>query len=294
MHGRLFSKLSINSKIILIWYSTCICKLSLKCLWSLWIFAIDISGLPRGYFLLSKSDICPGLIFRLSLNLSPMYLQNNSSTIGTFMQSWERQLMTRVEVDCSTSDRSGVIVRLALSHLLLLLNELDSNMFLLTAQADPTLANEHSPLFGHDVRKMLSSMENLPIFHTIQEGVLSGKFSQASLEKAGVPGQSSSSLAGFEHTDISYSVSSIKLPCLRLSANVAESVTAVHFLTMLILAWPYHYCGGERLCTELHRYTSMLLSRPGLELLQNEVAGLRQQLTSILSYYKSCCHEECK
>src|SRR5688572_27394512 len=84
-------------------------------------FAIDISGLSRGYFLLSKSDIHPGLIFSLSLNLSPMYLQNNSSKISTFIQSWERQLMTRVEVDCSTSDRSGVIVRLAVSHLLSLL-----------------------------------------------------------------------------------------------------------------------------------------------------------------------------
>nr|AHC94359.1 phytochelatin synthase 1a [Lumbricus rubellus] len=253
------------------------------------------SGLSRGYFLLSKSDIRPGLIFRLSHHLSPMYLQNNSSQISTFVQSWERQIMTRVDVDCSTSDRSGVVVRLAVSRLLSLLNELDSSTFLLTAQADPTFSSEHSPLYGRDVRKMLSSMESLPIFHAIQEGVLSGKFPQASLEKAGVPGQSSSSLAGFEHTDVAYSVSSANLPCLRINANVVESVTAVHFLTMLILAWPYHHCGGERLCTELHRYTSVLLSRPDLELLKNEVARLRQQLTSILSYCKSCCHEDgCK
>lgn len=241
----------------------------------------ETSGFSRGYFLLSKSHIGRGLLFRLSSNLGPMNLANK---MRDFIRDWEELLKTKHD-DISNDDSR--IVESTVARLLTLFDRLDDDTFLLTAQVDPTFSGD-----GHDIRLLLSSLENLPIFHDIRQGLSSGKFDGRSLVKAGIAGRSSSSVVTSHEQTTDVDTTSSSFPCHRLNRNVAEAVTCTHFLAMLIVSWPYHCCTYHTFGMELHAYTLRLLSNAGCDLLRNESARIRQQITSILQYSKSCSSVE--
>jgi len=68
-----------------------------------------------------------------------------------------------------------------------------------------------------------------------------------------------------------------------------------HYLTMLMLFWPYPEvsdCRGARLETLVERQLDNC-EATGRQLLHNEVNQLRQQFQSVLGYVSKCCNCHC-
>jgi len=73
------------------------------------------------------------------------------------------------------------------------------------------------------------------------------------------------------------------------------STSRAHYLTMLLLFWPYPEvadCRGTRLQT-LVEWQLDKCGATGRQLLQNEANQLRQQFRSVLGYVSKCCNCHC-
>ena len=234
------------------------------------MIGFSVVGLSRGYFLLSRNQVSPGLLFRLSSDFSPVGMD---SKLSAFLHSWEKLLTT----DISCSDLIGTdIAELTALQLVRSLSLIDQEAHLITTQLNSAFAEEISyHRYARNVQQMLKSLESLPIYDIIYTRTVLAE--RSTLDRAGSPNQ-----------NLMSTIESNEKPKEAL-ANFGM-LTPTHFLTMFLLSWPYHRCTESTFGTALHKYTSSQLARPDCELLQNESSRLKQQLASIISYAKGCCH----
>ena len=184
--------------------------------------------------------------------------------------------MTRVDAD-SREDNS-VVAMLAVRQLIDLFDILDDDEYLLTTHigghsSEPDEASSSL----HDLNAaigLLRLIEALPLYRLVERAVVSSQ--PSSVRKAGVAGQTSPSSPTEGCCDLPQSTEVLN-----------AMMTSSHFLTMLLLSWPYHRCSSQTHGLILQKYVAEILALFGREPVDNESARLRQQLALILGYAKS-------
>ncbi|ESO10002.1 hypothetical protein HELRODRAFT_72755 [Helobdella robusta] len=92
--------------------------------------------LPRGYILLSRNELNPGLLFRLSSYFSPIGLD---SRLRYFFKSWDNVLsIDLTNVDCVGIDAA----EMAVVQIIRLLGQLENGIHLMTAQINAKYAEK--------------------------------------------------------------------------------------------------------------------------------------------------------
>lgn len=223
----------------------------------------ESSGLSRGYFLLSKNQFNPGLLFRLSPFFSPLAM---SSKLTFFLKAWEDLLFT----DLVCTDVTGSeVAEMAVLEVVGLLGKLHPDVYLITTQLDDKFAEVISyKRYLNSINKLLSSLEGLPFF-----SVLSSRCKNAEQLKLNHAG--------------SASVTDLNEEC-GLIRDVVGSLKPLHFLAAFMLSWPYRGCKPFSIGSNLHKYFLSQLNRPSCESLHNECARMTQQLHSLVGYNKKC------
>ena len=135
----------------------------------------------------------------------------------------------------------------------------------LQCEANDDISKEHQSA----VVDIIQALESLPLFSLIREAVI----------------ESDSAVK------VSDSSEQIVSNCRLLKCTTARA----HYITMLVLFWPYPEVSGC-LGTWLLKLVDHQLntcSTVGHQLLQNEVNQLRQQFRSVLGYVNTCCNCHC-
>jgi len=244
----------------------------------------------------------PAILFRLSSSLSPLVVERSDSGMLKFLQTWQAWLLE------SFSGRAGVeAVKLAIHRLLTLVQLLDDNSSILTTHS--TLSAEAGVLVAnHDhIRRLTELIQKLGIFNLVEDILVSSD--RTSVVKFGTP--SSSPMLGNENS-VSCEAAVNKVQSLSSACDAVQlasdnsgvstehehiQLQSSHFLVVLLLSWPYHRCNGDTYGLTLQQYMTSQLSavkrHEDFELLQNEIARLRQHLSNIINYtcrLNHCCH----
>lgn len=226
-----------------------------------------ISALPRGYFVLGKNQHLPLLLFRFATSLS--HHASELDTSAAFVNKWCKWL------DSPSLDQSDASLSFdAIGNLLQAFSELAADDYLLTTQLDincPTdVSNEH----GCAVSELILDIEHLALFTQVKSAI--GETSAALVAKSGVVARENKVCSKRD-----------PMPCI-----LSASVNPAHFISMLILAWPYSKCGPTKAHHVAQRVAIELSSSSVL--LQNEVRQLRQQFELVLSYKEKCLNCQCR
>ena len=157
----------------------------------------------------------------------------------------------------------------SLGHLV----DTDHQDYLLTTQVDITCPEKLSTEHNCVVHEVIKDLENLSLFGVIRDTV--SNIDATVLKSAGL---AESKVRGCSRLGV-------KFQC-----SMDIEVKPEHFLTMLLLSWPYVKC--ERQSVYGHRVLRAVTSQVvnSSPVLQNEVAQLRQQLQLVLDYSSSCTH----
>ncbi|ESO10000.1 hypothetical protein HELRODRAFT_167837 [Helobdella robusta] len=232
------------------------------------------SDLPRGYFLLSKSQLSPALLFHPSSHFSPLGMDD---TLTNFFKLWENLLCT--ELTSSDPNRQLDVADWIVDEVVRLLAEVQGHVHLLTAYLDPKLSEDRHLAYPSKVSSMINTLESLPLFSCIKSR--SPPLNFDSICHAGSSSNFTNTANDSTTPDDAISIE------LR---DVLHSLTPDHFLVMFLLSWPYHRCKRQTVGSSLHLYITTQLSRVQSKLLQNECSRLRQQLASIINFTKNSFH----
>lgn len=149
------------------------------------------------------------------------------------------------------------------------------------------------------VKQLLHGLESLPVYSIVEECLAKNPEDCRLLEEQGIvssmitckPGDKTPSPrkdSGGGETD------AVQEEALIVSAECQGcelSLHASHYLTMLLLAWPTQKCGNN--CSNALRkalYTQLCCAP---SILQDEVAQLTRQLSTLLQHQKACANCHC-
>ncbi|XP_065669345.1 uncharacterized protein LOC100213020 isoform X3 [Hydra vulgaris] len=255
--------------------------------------ALDgVTGLPRGYIVLRKTEEMPLLLFRLS-NIFRVTIATNSvsqSSMAKFMRSWRTFLKNG---SVKIADSLDVTIGQTLAGLNEALKELLEGDSVFNTQFNTHCIDTLPPDHISAVRKLLASLENTEIYQIIHSMVSKFKknfFQSRSnfisnqctcIERVGKPFVNEIDTS----THDGRKVLTTKTNPSTLLDNSKELVTDSHFITMLILCWPYSLNNTNDISTYLARHVEKVLLN-GDDLLVNEVKQLRHQIQSLLELIK--------
>ena len=134
------------------------------------------------------------------------------------------------------------------------------------------LSSEHSCA----VQELLADLSQLPLYGPVNDTLLAMDSDTCA---AGAPG------SGLR--ECSKMSKGVKVPCA-----VDVQISQTHFVLMLLLSWPYVKCGavnGQQMARLVA--TEMLGAS---QVLQNEVAQLRQQFELVFDYTAQCKNCQCR
>lgn len=140
------------------------------------------------------------------------------------------------------------------------------NLSMLQCEANDDISKEHQCA----VVDIVQALESLPLFSLVKEAIDEAD----GVATVGACSNSTQSVTN-------------GLPSCR--------TMRVHYLTMLILFWPYSEvagCRGSRLQKLVYDQLENC-EAVGCQLLRNEVRQLRQQFQSVLGYVNKCCSCHC-
>ena len=250
-----------------------------------------LSGLPRGYLQLRRSDTVPLVLFRWADALSLPMLDADQvplKSTGTmrFMQTWEAWLTQHA----SHVEESGVL-QAAIGVLVETLGMLQEGEAVLSTQMDiccpETISSEHQCV----VRELLTSLESMPTFRAVSAYLLQNqeKSEQASIAQKTLVGKAVCrvSLASVGR-QLSEQAGDIDQGSLNTGCEI--EVTLAHFITVILLSWPALKC-GHVVRNSLWKVVQAQLccTKP---VLQDEMTQLTRQLRMLMQHQERCmdCH----
>ena len=255
-------------------------------------------GLPRGYIVLRKTEEMPLLLFRLS-NIFRVTIATNSvsqSSMAKFMRSWRAFLKNSSVNNFDSLDATMGRTLGALNEALKELLEGDSvfntqfNTFCINM-----LPNDHISA----VHKILASLEKTDIYqivHSMVNNFKKSNFPQSRNNTTSIQGccsciervgksvaHKTDQCTQDEHriTGAKENIQGSEFE----NVNSKELVTDSHFITMLILCWPYSLDNTNDISTFLARHVEEVLLGCD-DFLTNEVKQLRHQIQSLLVLIK--------
>lgn len=231
------------------------------------------TNLPRGYFVLSKNQFSPGILFRLSPFFSPL---SRNIELVLFFNAWDGLLATGLsKCDMSGSD----VAEMALAEVLKFMADIKNDVSLLSIQFNSSILEEvYHGCYSHHIIQMINSLESIPLYDIICKNT-----SHISHDVMVHAGQSLDVMSLSEINNQSMTDELI---------TALKCITTTHFLTMFMLSWPYEGCKRKTFSSNLHAYTASQLAQSGPEL-QKESARIRLQLSSIFEYIKNCYPSSC-
>ena len=118
--------------------------------------------------------------------------------------------------------------------------------------------------------QLLNDIESTDLYKTIENNLNAGKFKN--LSKIGI----------------------VALPpnCSLPSSNctLINGISSAHFLTILILSWPYTMEKGT-FGNTLSMYADNIVAK-ATDLLRNEILNLKKQLATVFEVFSCCCKDE--
>eukprot|EP00794_Sanderia_malayensis_P017793 gene17793-19570_t len=224
---------------------------------------IDVStGLPRGYMTVSRQrELLPLLIFRVSSALAAT-CENINEDMRSCMDQWNQWLLEPLDQKdiLSNEQEKYRILGESVKQLLQLLHVLPENCCMLTTQIDMTCEGASCDHVCA-ICRLLHDIEATDLYKLIHNNANISYF-KADLAKTGrlarwpkLPGDNQADCSQF------------------------NELTSSHFLTVLLLAWPY--CKQEDTNGgSLELYTNHVLENSS-DLVRNEMKNLRKQLATI-------------
>jgi len=229
------------------------------------------TGKSRGFITLRKSGLYPNLLFRLPEQWN-VNIDNLHPNTKAFVSAWNAWLDTEAT---SPDVQASSMVHKAVQHLVTALSNMSTDgthYTVLTTQMNTYckvgLSSEHVCALS----QLLQTVQACSVYQNVCEA----------LPDLPAAAQQAGSCKG-ENTCQAKSTSCPK---------ILIQVTAYHFLTVILLMWPYKR-GGDAYVTHgalLHKITKKLLAQ-STPILQNEICQLQHQLDSIfgnLGYTKMC------
>ena len=237
---------------------------------------------------MKKSTVAPLLIFRISDNLN-ITLPTFSNMSG-FLTQWNQWL--DAETENTDIDEKTVQVQ-AIEEFLSALAQLPDDHSVLTTQIDVQCPDEltHEHLCAS--RNLMSSLEELKFFRLIQQKL--AKTENAAAKRAGLAATSPEVLtpegngtqASLARKGLNATVS---INCERCESPM--SLEPAHFVTMLLLAWPYKTANSKSNGQLLNNMVQRQVPQSS-QVLNNEITQLQNQFSSVLGYMR--CHScQCK
>lgn len=255
------------------------------------------TGHPRGYIIMRKTQEMPLLLFRLSntFRVTIATEKLSSSNMAKFLKSWKEFL--------KMTDCCGVCENLedAVTYALKSLNESLAALFeeesVFTTQFNTCCIDVLPTEHVDGVEKLLKSIESLKIYEVVKNWFANFKFNNQGVVKPKSMCRCSSRRSRISRVGVSYSKRpeyysenesnstdhSVESSCRNKGENL---VTQNHYVTMLLLSWPYpqHTQPGYVCC--LYKYVEDSM-KDCEEILDNEVRQLKQQINSLILMVKS-------
>ena len=178
---------------------------------------------------------------------------------------------------------SDSVIKEAVQVLFSLLKSLPDGHTLLTTQVDVKCPHSITPEHICAIRLLKAALETIPVYVSVGEVLRNSDFAKTDLLKAGMP-----------NSILSAQVGSGKSIC-KVAQNACGAVLDLqpeHFVTMLLLAWPYQ--------DEIKDSPGDLLAKVMAEQLKDssaelnvEVEQLNKKLKSVLGFHQKCSGCKC-
>ena len=220
---------------------------------------------------LSKTDAQPLLMFRVShaLSIAGGKAESTSDGMNTFVHNWNSWLLA------SDSIPEDDIVQTATRKLLEAVKQMTNDEYLLTTQVDLRCPESMSDEHQCAVDELVHGLNDLTIISSIKEIVSQSDFSE-SVNQIGRLAMTKKACRAILDSHPESRSEPMEKVCS------FTQLEASHFISALLLAWPYQQCHDSN-GNCLLRLTTQELSKRSLAL-NNEISQLRQQLTIVFRF----------
>ncbi|KAK3096437.1 hypothetical protein FSP39_000108, partial [Pinctada imbricata] len=232
--------------------------------------ALDVSvGKPRGYMIMSRYEGSSMLtLFRISSSFSVTYPGAYTDDVSDFVTKWQSWLAE----ECSDDIDEKRLIHTAVSRLLQFSTTITSCESVLTTQVDFQCLSENHAC---ECNGLLDALDSTDVFKEIKSKIEEERNTSV-LDRIG-------------HTAKELSISSAK----RQKSCLVERISAAHFVSTLLLCWPYNInpCIKESRCAyKLDKMMANILS-DCKKVLFYEIQILRRQFTILLTKRRKldCC-----
>lgn len=233
---------------------------------------LDMStGKARGYTALSKiREQLPLLVFRVSSALAVTKEEQISKEVRSCIKKWNTWLSENKIVNGKDKELHYIVE--SIKEIIEMLSILPDECNFLTTQVDITcdgVSCEHICAVCH----LLKDIECTELYKIAKNNMTKEIFNQK-VTKIGAMAL------------LPENVCSKMDSCMQLS-----DINPSHFLTMLLLSWPYDK-EHETYANALRHYTNNIIDN-STSLVKNEILNLRKQLATVFSLNSCCCKNSC-
>jgi len=274
------------------------------------------TGSPRGYIVMRKTLESPLLLFRLSTTFRVTIATHNlsNSPMAQFVKSWNDFLTRDHNKNChQISDTLDDIITHALQDLQEALAVFVEGESVLATQFETCCDADLPPEFVDRVKSLLSDLEETSLFLVVDSWVqtykersitnnvrcpklkvcprrICGRLKKMGKvvetidieDASGGGGTEAGGCKKTQKTECTKDNRSTSSKCSKGERNGKQLVHESHYISMLLMSWPYENDTMSAYVTKLNGYISGITVQL-TDLLQNEVGQLKQQIISLAS-----------